>query len=173
MKRLLLICLLPTAYCLLNIASAQGTKERKITHYTYFELGGTGGVGSFNYERIFAYREKTRFSWRLGLCGLPIDKNNGVSIIFPAAVNAISGKGKHLLETGIGMGTTVTTKGAFFSLITPIIGYRYENFPKRLFFRVTYTPLVSLWYAPQYQHWAGISIGWRLKGLNECGSCLK
>lgn len=147
--------------------------DRKYSHYVFFELGGTAGVGSLNYERKFFDKPKLDLSWRLGLSVMPIDKNNGTSIIFPATFNAIHGKGPHLLETGFGLGTTVTTKGSFYALMTPIIGYRYEKPGKKVFFRLSYTPLVSFIYQPQYQHWGGISIGWKLKGLNDCDSCLK
>lgn len=161
------------ALCLLLSFTSFAGGDRKYSHYVFLELGGTGGLGSINYERKFFDKEKLDITWRLGLTALPIDKNNGVSIIFPATLQAIHGKGPHFFETGIGLGTTVTTKGSFYARMTPIVGYRFEQPKKKLFFRITYTPFVSFIFAPQYQHWAGVSLGWKLKGLNDCDSCLK
>ena len=83
-------------------------------------------------------------------------------------LNSLIGKHSHKLELGIGQGLTVTTKGSFFLLTIPTIGYRYQNETKNMFYRVTYTPLISYLFDFQMQQWAGISIGYTLNNKAEC-----
>jgi len=128
----------------------------------YFEIAGSGGVGSFNYEKHFVKRNNTEFTWRVGLSLAPIDKNNGTGIVFPLMINSLIGKNPHKLELGIGQGVTITTKGSFFALTTAAIGYRYQSENKKWFYRMTYTPLISYLVDFQIQQWGGISIGYTL-----------
>jgi len=125
----------------------------------FFELAGSGGLGSFNYEKLFYKKNNTEFTWRAGLSFAPIDKNNGTGIVFPLMINSIIGKSAHKLEFGLGQGVTITTKGQFFILTTAAAGYRFQSPEKKWFYRVTYTPLISYLVDFQYQHWAGLSIG--------------
>ena len=126
----------------------------------YLELAGSGGIGSINYEKQFAQHLKTQYTWRAGFSLAPIDKNNGTGLVFPLMINALLGKKAHQLELGIGQGITLTTKGHFFALGTAVLGYRYQKPDKRWFYRVSYTPLISYLADFQYQHWAGISVGY-------------
>ena len=126
----------------------------------YFEIAGSGGVGSFNYEKHFIKKKNTEFTWRVGLSLAPVDKNNGTGIVFPLMINSLIGKNSHKLEMGIGQGITITTKGSFFALTTAAIGYRYQSEHKKWFYRVTYTPLISYLVDFQIQQWGGISIGY-------------
>lgn len=125
------------------------------------ELGGSGGLGSFNFERPFYQKNKLELTGRVGLSFAPIDRNNGTGIVFPLMINCLSGQNAHKFEAGLGQGVTVTTKGSFFLLTTGAFGYRYQHPQKNLFWRVTYTPLVSYLIDFQYQHWGGISIGYQ------------
>jgi hypothetical protein len=68
---------------------------------------------------------------------------------------------------GFGQGITLTTKGNFFILATPSIGYRFAASNSPWFYRFTYTPLVSYLIDFQYQNWAGISIGYTFKTLEK------
>lgn len=133
----------------------------------YLEFGGSAGIGSFNYENIFTEKEKVNLLFRIGVSGFPIDKNNGFVFVVPTIFGALIGKSNNKIELGIGQALSFTTKGRIFSLATPIIGYRYQNMKKQLFFRVTYTPLISYILDIQYQHWAGVSIGYNLNFKNE------
>ncbi len=128
----------------------------------YLEFGGSAGIGSFNYENIFAEKGKTNLLYRIGVSGFPIDKNNGFVFVVPTIFGALIGQSNNKIELGIGQTLSFTTKGKIFSLATPIIGYRYQNMNKQLFFRITYTPLISYILDLQYQHWAGVSIGYNL-----------
>lgn len=126
----------------------------------FFELAGSGGLASFNYEKSFYKKANTEFTWRAGLSLAPIDRNNGTGLVFPLMVHSISGKGSHKLELGLGQGITITTKGSFFILTTASIGYRYQPESKKCFYRVTYTPLISYLVDFQVQQWFGLSIGY-------------
>lgn len=128
----------------------------------YFELGGSGGFGSFNYELTFKQTEKFRWMFRTGISGTYIDKNNGAGFIFPVMVHAVYGK-KHGLDLGIGQALTVTTRGSVFLRAPLSIGYRLEPNESRVFYRFSYTPIVSYIVDFQWQHWAGISVGYKLK----------
>lgn len=139
------------------------TKPKSI----FLELGGSGGLGSINFEKQFHKKKNTNFTWRAGLSLAPIDKNNGTGLVFPLMVNTLIGGKAHKLELGIGQGITFTTKGNFFALTTANVGYRYQAEQKRWFYRVTYTPLISYLIDFQIQHWAGVSIGYTFKNSKK------
>lgn len=144
---------------LLFIATNSVAQKRS----AYFELLGSGGLGSMNYEQVFYQKSNYQFTWRAGLSVAPIDKNNGVGIIFPLLLNTRIGKQKHKLELGIGQGVTITTKGHLFILAPALLGYRYEPVNKSLFYRVSYTPLISYIIDFQVQNWLGLSVGYTFK----------
>ena len=81
----------------------------------------------------------------------------------PGNFGVLIGQGNHKIEFGIGQGLSLTSKGRFFALATPVVGYRYQSIEKRFFFRVTYTPLISYILDFQYQNWVGVSIGYNIK----------
>lgn len=128
----------------------------------YIELGGSGGFGSFNYESTFGEGYVSRWMFRAGISGTFIDKNNGAVFIFPVMIHWVYGK-NHGLDLGIGQALSITTRGKLF-LRTPLsIGYRLEPESSRFFYRVSYTPIVSYLVDFQWEHWGGISIGYKLK----------
>lgn len=131
----------------------------------YFELAGSGGLGSFNYEtKIKKLKlEKYNLRWRFGLSYAPIDKNNGGALVFPVMLHSLIGKNQHYLDVGIGQSISITTKGNFFFLMPLSIGYRLDNNTNRHFWRFSYTPIVSYLLDFQWQHWAGITFGLKLK----------
>ena len=133
----------------------------------YFELAGSGGLGSLNYENSFFQKNKTELSWRAGLSFAPIDKNNGVGIVFPILVNSLIGQRSHKLELGLGQGFTITTKGQFFMLTNAVVGYRFQSERNNWFYRISYTPLISYIVDFQVQQWAGISIGYTFKKTSK------
>lgn len=138
------------------------TRRRLHERNIYLELGGSGGFASFNYEWNFASQQRIRWMLRMGISGTYIDKNNGAGIIFPVMAHGIYGK-KHGLDLGIGQALTLTTRGSFF-LRTPLsVGYRFEPNRKRMFYRISYAPIVSYLVDFQWEHWGGITIGYKLK----------
>ena len=146
------------------LISLNGTTQNNTSKNSnlYLELGGSAGLGSLNYEKEFAIIKKSKLSLRTGLGIAPIDKNNGFGLVFPLMINSIIGENKNKLELGIGQGITITTKGNFFLLTTLNLGYRYQHPEKKIFYRITYAPLVSYLVDFQWQHWFGISIGFTL-----------
>ena len=155
MKQTIVILLL-TFLSTITFGQTEFEKRKSI----YFEIAGSGGLGSINFEKHFLKKKNTEFTWRAGLSVAPIDKNNGVGIVFPLMVNSLIGKNAHKLELGLGQGITITTKGSFFALTTAVIGYRYQSPTKNWFYRVSYTPLISYLVDVQVQQWGGISIGY-------------
>jgi len=129
----------------------------------FIELGGSGGLGSINYEKDLVVKSNIIYNYRVGFFFLPIDRNNGNALIFPLMFNGRMGKTAHKLELGIGQGITITTHGSFFALGLAAIGYRFEPADKKMFFKVAYTPLISYIVDRQIQHWGGIGIGYNFK----------
>ena len=135
-------------------------------NYIYTELlGNVHLMHSFNYERSFFIKEKTRWNGRLGVAMLPgAQSDKWVSILIFGG-SFISGK-IHAIEYGLNVANFNEPKysGAnhneFF--LIPTLGYRFE--PKnRLFFRLSYTPQIFI-EAPSYNgqsflSMAGLSIG--------------
>ncbi len=128
----------------------------------FFELAGSGGLGSVNFEQRFWEQNVTELTWRAGFSLAPVDKNNGIGLVFPVMVNVLLGEKSHKLELGLGQGITISTHGSFFALTTAVIGYRYQSADKKWFYRVSYTPLISYLVDFQIQQWGGLSIGYSL-----------
>lgn len=133
----------------------------------FIEIAGSGGLGSLNYERAFAKKKYNEYTLRLGISLAPIDRNNGIGIIFPIMLNTLIGKNSHKVELGLGQGVTLTTKGSLFSLTTFVAGYRFQPETKNWFLRLSYTPLISYLYDFQIQQWAGVSFGLRLNKIKK------
>ena len=128
----------------------------------FVELGGSGGLGSLNYERNFKSFEKFDLNYRAGLSFTPIDRNNGIVIGIPLLLNVVWGQGHWKGELGLGQGLSITTKGQPFILGLLNGGARYHPEGKRYYYRMNYTPLVSYLIDFQWQHWAGLSVGFWL-----------
>jgi hypothetical protein len=137
----------------------------------FFEIAGSGGFGSLNYEKTFWSAMPTNelslstpyvLTWRAGISFTPIDKNNGSGIIFPVMVNCIWGQKKHKLDVGLGQTFTITTRGSFYFRMPLSVCYRFQREGGRFFYRAGYTPIVSYLFDFQWEHWAGFSIGYTL-----------
>lgn len=142
---------------LLGQTSAQQDIKNKSV---FFEIAGSGGLGSVNYEKTFLKKNISEFTWRVGLTAVPIDNKKDIVISFPLMVNALIGKGSHKVEAGFGQGVTITTRKEVFAIAIAALGYRYQNPNKKWFYRITYTPLISYIVNFQIQQWGGISIGY-------------
>jgi hypothetical protein len=145
---------------ILNVCFCQDQSKES---FVSFELAGCGGLGSFNYEHAFRQNESRKFLWRTGFSLAPIDKNNGVVLVFPLMVHSVFGKSKHKLDIGIGQTISVSTKAAVFILMPTSIGYRLEPDDKHHYWRFAYTPIFSYLIDFQMQQWGGITFGYRLK----------
>jgi hypothetical protein len=153
-----LICSIILFYCLSISVFSQDTLGKKKS--LYFELAGSGGLGSLNYERELFTKKNTEFTLRLGYSIAPVDKNNGFGNVFPFLFNSLIGKSAHKLEVGLGQAFTITTKGNFFIMGNAVLGYRYQHPEKKWFYRISYTPIISYLINFQLQNWAGLSIGY-------------
>lgn len=128
-----------------------------------FDLGGVGGVASINYSSPFKQTEQSTLLIRAGFSLAPIDPNNGTALVFPVLFHYNRGANKHKLDLGIGQTLSLTTRGSFFIRMPLNIGYLLEPEGKRFYFRAAYTPLVSYLLDFQYEHWGGLSFGFKLK----------
>ena len=139
-----------------------------------FELAGSGGFGSFNFEKNLFYQEKSepvldelaqpkklghQFDLRFGFSLTPVDKNNGIVLIFPVMVHFHKFKGSHGIDVGLGQTLSITTRGNFFIRTPMSVGYRFQPLDKNYYLRFSYTPIFSYLLDFQYQHWAGITYG--------------
>ena len=149
-------------------------KERSLS----FELAGSGGFGSINFEKNIYLKSENepivdelmspkkigfRLDMRYGFSFTPVDKNNGVVLIFPIMLHAIKSKGNHGLDLGLGQSISITTRGRFFIMMPASIGYRFQPLDKKYYLRFSYTPIISYLVDFQYQQWGGITFGCRLK----------
>jgi len=130
--------------------------------YLSLELAGSGGFASFNYEKSIYNIVSTSFYLRGGFSLTPIDSNNGVVLIFPLMLHTTTGTQQHKFDFGIGQSISVTTKGSLFILAPLSFGYRYLPKSNSHYWRIAYTPIVSYLLSFQWQHWAGVTYGYRL-----------
>jgi len=133
------------------------------------EVGGVGGYGSLNYERVFVRKNDWSFALRTGISTYHLyDYTNSFNpdILIPFSLNIFYGK-KHKVVLGIGQTLAnivyadtkdfePARKINFHSNFT--IGYRYQKNLKGLFFQCSYTPIIELDHS--LRHWAGISFGY-------------
>jgi len=126
----------------------------------FLELGGYGGIYSFNYEKPITIKE-TPLKLRMGIGGFPLDENSGTLIIFPLGLNYELGDGIHRLDLGVGHTVTTSTLPSIHSQSNLSIGYLHKT-DEKFWYRVSYTPLISHWVDFQYQHWVGVSLGLKL-----------
>ncbi len=144
-------------------ARAQSVKD-STSHFcrnsVYVELGGAGGVYSFNFD----YRTSKEIGFRIGLTAWSI------VTAFPITVNYLVGWHAHHIELGMGavVGFVSLTGGDSFLANGPstgaqalwwegTIGYRYQPDDGGFVFRIDYTPILE----PQRVYsWGGISFGY-------------
>ncbi|MBK7442392.1 MAG: hypothetical protein IPL12_19115 [Bacteroidetes bacterium] len=138
------------------IFSPFATKAQSASWWS-FELAGSGGLGSFNYEKTFADKPNFDFNWRVGFSVAPIDKNNGAALVFPVMVHTVAGNGNFKPDLGIGQTLSVTTKGHLFFMLPASAGCRFQPENKNYYLRLSYTPIISYLIDFQIQHWGGFT----------------
>ncbi|MGB1102831.1 MAG: hypothetical protein ACPG21_04315 [Crocinitomicaceae bacterium] len=153
MKRFILITVLSFLLC---PAFGQSGK------YISFELGGSGGIASFNYEKVLKSFGTDHFPMRYGISFAPLDANNGNSFVFPIMFHSKWGGNGRFADLGIGQALTLTTRGSAFIRMPLSIGYRFEPEEKRYCLRAAYTPIVSYIFNFQWENWAGLAFGYQL-----------
>jgi hypothetical protein len=135
----------------------------------FTELGGVGGYGSINYERVIYRKISLMLAMRCGISTYHIlDYTNKINpdVIIPFTMNAFYGK-NHKIELGIGetFSSIVHTGQTdfkpkriknFHTIIS--IGYRYQKKRGGKVFRCAYTPIIE--FNRDLRHWGGISFGY-------------
>jgi hypothetical protein len=124
------------------------------------ELAGTGGIYSVFYEQRFC---KTKLLLHTGFSCYGTGKRT--LFVFPVLVKKTFGNSNHRIETGIGNTITISIRQGFqiFPRALLLLGWRFQKNESPWIFRIAYTPMISYIADLQYQHWAGISIGYTLK----------
>lgn len=145
--------------------------------YLSFELAGSGGLFSLNYERTLFGFEKLepvadeltvpkkiglKLNLRTGLSFTPISKNNGIVLVFRVMMHFTTYKGNHGFDLGLGQSLSISTKGSFFIRMPLSLGYRLEPQDKKFYWRFAYTPIMSYLFGFQYEHWGGITLGYKI-----------
>ncbi len=146
--------------------SAGKPGKRTALNTLYFELLGSGVLGSFNYERIVADAVALRLGF--GTYSGDVLSNTGNSwITFPLTASYLAGQGPHLLELGAGA-VGMWTSGGGNILGNALVGYRYQRSTGGVVFRVTATPLILFTGNPKIVRcsndltvvaWLGASVG--------------
>jgi hypothetical protein len=134
--------------------------------YASLELLGSGGIASLNYERDLLTKGPLDLQFRGGFSFLPIDNNNGTTLIFPAMIHAVFGQKTSRADLGFGMASSITTRAAYWFRFPLSLGYRIEPPSKNFYLRFSYTPLISLIFDRQWEHWGGLSVGFKLSNRN-------
>ncbi len=120
----------------------------------FIELGGTGVLGSVNYEHLVT-------DW-LGLRAGFVSDLRTVTIV-PMTANFLIGSSiEHKLELGIGVSTVITPDAMPVPLWTGGIGYRYHPALSGFLFRAAFTPLYGSAIQGGILPWGGISVGYTL-----------
>ena len=133
----------------------------KFKNNIQFELLGTGGLYSVNYERFLVNRNRFKTSVQLGISPMFRTSWNGLSI--PISITELFSFKKHHLELGIGIAPNFVSHenhgNSWESLLNGRVGYRFQKPSGRFVFRAGYTPFL---YFPdnKFIHWGGISIGY-------------
>ena len=144
-------------FSLLAVSCLFAQKHR----YLSFELAGSGGFGSINYEKGFIEKPQFQLIGRVGFSLAPIDRNNGSALVFPVMVHAVVGKNGHGLDLAAGQTFSMTTHGAIFLRMPLALGYRYQPLEKHYYLRISYTPIVSYLVDLQWEHWGGLTFGYQ------------
>jgi hypothetical protein len=125
----------------------------------YFELLGSGGLYSINYDRIVA----DRFALRIGFSAFEFCLFTCTSVVTaPVTASYLVGEGSHSLELGIGLlGVSSDSDGTVVG--TGVLGYRFQPLDGGVVFRFTATPFFGRGLSDDGKFeavpWVGSSIG--------------
>lgn len=127
-----------------------------------FETGGSGGLYSINYERPWGLT--ARLQYRVGICIFKFD--NRWQLTNPQMIQKTLGQKKNKLIVGAGIAPTLAYYDygsfGFYARGILALGWHHQDHAKRFFFRLCYTPFFSFIYDWQYDHWGGITFGYKL-----------
>lgn len=129
----------------------------------YADIGGQAGLYSLNYDILFRMKKKVKHSFSSGLEIIPVDKYYKV-VIAPVSYNFLLGKKNHHLELGLGFtfffsrytapphsyyyytnsNSTYGHEVDYILFGSLRIGYRYQKYTSKLFFRIYLSPLTNI-----------------------------
>lgn len=133
-------------------------------HHLSLEFGGVCGFGSLNYERRFRRTLTSFLTLRVGAGGGYFDSSQDAFIGLPVMVHQTWGV-THCIDLGIGQLLSYSLSDGSFDLRTPLsLGYRIEPLWSSLYYRFAYTPLISYLDTFHWQHWGGVTIGYKIPG---------
>lgn len=135
-------------------------EEKRAANSIYLELGGNGGLYSFNYDRVFFGKDVLHIGGRVGVSILPHGDSQSRMLIFPLTeVNLLCGKNNSFLELGLGYTIEATKHTSQSSASFVRFGYRFQR-KKRgngFMFRIAALPLLL---EGEVNFWAGVSLGY-------------
>ncbi len=151
---------------LLFVLLSNSSLISQTNRYLSLELGGSGGLYSFNIEKSVLKTKPKHFQWHYGCSVLP--SSGRINFVLPIGVSYLIGKQQHMAEFGIGQGLAIVWDYTWhwvhtFPRATGMIAYRWNSSDQKYFFRLAYTPLISYIVDFQYQHWFGVTAAVKLK----------
>ncbi len=150
-------------------AKSQADTNQVSQNILYMAVGGIGGYGSLNYERIIFVKANLMIGGRIGIGTYNITDYTikfNPDIIIPLAVTGLYGS-KHKIEFGFGQTISNTVQANHLNWeaerTTNIhanftVGYRYQKDEGGIVIRCCYTPIIE--FCKYYKHWGCISIGY-------------
>lgn len=151
------------------IANSQSKKVQQAKNIIYVEMGGTGGLGSINYERIIVQKGLLNIGTRIGMIGYNyFDFTNKFNpdFNFPFSINGFYGQ-THKIEFGVGQTITsinhINTTDYTTQRLTNIhanltIGYRFQKSEGGIVFGINYNPIFD--HYKTFRSWGGVSVGY-------------
>lgn len=123
-----------------------------------FELFGSAGLYSINYERIILNQNKYKTVGGIGFSRIPISAGNGAS--FPISINHLISFQHHHIELGIGAVPNYVSDYLYPGWhihYSARIGYRYQKPYRKFIFRVGAVPIFAF---PGFGVWGAINFGY-------------
>ena len=154
--RLFIVCLLIFSNSVLKAQNNE--KFFKATKALFLEVGGNGIVSSLNFDKIFVQRKNYILSYRLGIASVSLISFRPGII---GEVNFLTNNSNHHAEFGVSTllyAYSSRTPESPYSQINPVligrIGYRYQKPNGGLFFRIGFTPGISLNKVQYINYWS-------------------
>lgn len=153
-----------------QIAMSQENGTQTSRNVVSLEIGGIGGYGSLNYERIILVQQQLNISFRVGISTYNIkDFTNQFNpdIIIPMSVYGFYGK-NHKLVFGVGRTKTYVVEADYMNdwkaqrvikrHTNVTLGYRWQKNEGGVIFGLYYSPTKEMYRT--YRRWAGLVVGY-------------
>ncbi|WP_123776063.1 hypothetical protein [Brumimicrobium aurantiacum] len=133
------------------------------------EVGGPGGYGALNYERIITIDEQFSLGGKIGFSTVQVidfTQKFNPDLLIPLSISVYYGK-THKVHLGFGQTISNTVYADQFngkpsrrtSFHTHFnIGYRYQKQENRFIYGISYSPIIE--FQKIFKHWGSIMIGY-------------